>query len=63
MSSFNLTYIFAGIGIIWAIVGMSFGWESGAAGSAIIVTCIGVFGARASQVSTANQVGKVGGIW
>ena len=59
----NLTNILAGVGIIWAIVGMSFGWESGAAGSAIIITCVGIFGARTATSSTANQVGNVKGIW
>jgi hypothetical protein len=56
---FNLTYLVAGLGIVWAIVGMAFGWESGVSGSAIIVTCVGVFGARASQ--NTPVAGK--GVW
>ena len=60
---FNLTYVLAGAEVIFAIVGMSFGWISGAEGSTLILAGIAVFGARAATASTASQVGKVGGIW
>ena len=60
---FNLTYVLAGAEVIFAIVGMSFGWISGAAGSALILAGIAVFGARQATSTTANQVGNVKGIW
>jgi hypothetical protein len=60
---FNLTYIVAGVEVIFSVVGMAFGWITGAEGSALILAGIAVFGARAATVPVANQIGKVGGIW
>jgi hypothetical protein len=57
--NFNLTYVVAGVEVVFAIVGMAFGWLTPAAGSALILAGLGVFGARASQ----NSVGKVGRVW
>ena len=59
-SKFNLTYVIAVVEIVFAIVGMAFGWISSATGSGLILAGIAVFGARASQNA---PVGRVGNVW
>lgn len=61
----QLTYIVAIVQIIFAVVGMAFGWITGAVGSGLIIAAVGIFGARASQtpVPSPTGVGTVKGIW
>lgn len=61
---FNLTYVVAGLEVIFSIVGMGFGWITGAEGSTLILAGIAVFGARAATTTTQTQVGgSAKGIW
>ena len=59
----NLTYIVSGVGIVWAIVGMAFGWIDGATGSGVILASLAAFGARKSQVTTVQGIGGRKSIW
>lgn len=56
----NLTYIVAGVEVLFAVLGMAMGWISSAEGSALILAGLAVFGAKKSQVNAAQGVK---GIW